>query len=189
VSGGPLKRGANVALTREVPSLKTAVLGVRWNAGSEKALDENLVTAAMLVGTDGRVNNGDDFVFFNQLTAAAGSVQHVQQLLGDDREQIEVDLADVPASVEKVVVALYVNEGAPVRRTLGQLKACTVRVLDANGNAELVRSEDLAPALSAETALVLGELYRHQGGWKFRVVGQVYATGLRGVADDYGVPL
>ena len=185
----PLKRGANVALTREIPDLKSVVVGVRWDAGQHGVLSDNLVAAALLVDASGKAPSADHFVFFNQMSAADGSVQQLQGLVGDDSEQIEVDLLDVPDSIERIVVLVYVNEGSQVCRTLGQLKTCTVRVLNMDGNSELVRSEELASALSAETALVLSELYRHQGGWKFRIVGQGYATGLRGVAADYGVPL
>ena len=84
---------------------------------------------------------------------------------------------------------LYVNEGPAQRRTLGQLRSCVIRVLNRDGNTELVRSEDLAPVFDAETAVVLGEVYRHDGGWKFKVLGQGYSKGIAGVAADYGIPL
>jgi tellurium resistance protein TerD len=95
----------------------------------------------------------------------------------------------VPAAVERVVVVLYLSEGGPRRRTLGQLKRCVVRVLDGVTGAGIVTSEDLAPGFGPETAVVLGEVYRHQGGWKFKVVGQGYAAGIVGVAEQYGLPL
>ncbi len=62
-------------------------------------------------------------------------------------------------------------------------------MLNADGNTELVRSEELARTLQSETAVVLGELYRHDGGWKFKVLGQGYSKGVAGVAADYGIPL
>jgi tellurium resistance protein TerD len=187
-----MQRGANVALTREVPGLKGVVLGVRWNAGAETALADNLVFAAILCGTDGRARTDEDFVFFNQLASPDLSVQQLESALDGDAEQIEIDLSAVPAGVDRVVAAVYINDGPAQRRTLGQLRSCVIRVLDLADNRELVRSEDLAPALSTETALVLGEIYRDRstaGGWKFRVLGQGYAKGVAGIAADYGVPL
>ena len=184
-----LKRGANVALTQEIPGLRGVVLGVRWNVGAEKALDDNLVMAAMLCTDAGKVLSGEHFVFFNQLVSSDASVAQLPELIGDDQEQIEVRFSQVPPAVDRVVVLLYLNEGSQRRRSLGQLHSCSVRVLNLDGNAELARSEDLAPALFTETALVLGELYRHAGGWKFRVVGQGYDSGIKGVAEDFGVPL
>lgn len=184
-----MKRGANVALTREIPGLRGVVLGVTWNAGSERVLEENLVFAAILCGPHGRARSDQDFVFFNQLTSADLSVQQLEQVLGSDNEQIEVDFGAVPAEIDRVVVVLYVNDGPAQRRTLGQLRSCVVRVLNLADNKELVRSEELAAAFSAETAVALGELYRNGPDWKFRVLGQGYAKGVAGIAADYGIPL
>ena len=184
-----MKRGANVALTREVPGLTRVVLGMTWNAGAERALEDNLVFAAILCGPDGRARSDQDFVFFNQLASPEQSVHERDEALGGDNEQIEVELAAVPAEIERVVVVLYVNEGPAQRRTLGQLRSCVIRVLNAADNKELVRSEELAAAFSAETAVALGELYRHDGGWKFKVLGQGYSKGVSGIASDYGIPL
>jgi tellurium resistance protein TerD len=184
-----MKRGANVALTREIPGLTGLVLGMSWNAGAERALEDNLVFAAILCGPDGRARNDRDFVFFNQLASPDQSVQQLEKALGGDREQIEVELAAVPAEIERIVVVLYVNEGPAQRRTLGQLRSCVIRVLDAADNRELVRSEELATAFTSETAVALGEIYRLGSDWKFKVLGQGYSKGVAGVAADYGIPL
>jgi tellurium resistance protein TerD len=183
-----MKRGANVALSREIPNLRGVVLGVAWNAGSETVLSDSMVMATILCGTNGRALSDQHFVFFNQLTSPELSVQQLSAALGGDQEQVEVELGSVPAQVEKIVVVAYVNEGPAAKRTLGQLKSCRVRVLNLDGNAELVRSEDLAVGLREERAIVLGELYRHDG-WKFRVLGDGYASGIVALAADYGLTL
>ena len=95
----------------------------------------------------------------------------------------------MPADVDRIAVVLYINDGPGQRRTLGQLRSCVVRVLNGADNRELVRSEELATAFSTETAVALGEVYRHDRDWKFRVLGQGYSKGVAGVAADYGVPL
>ena len=184
-----MKRGANVALTREIPGLQALLVGVGWNAGAERVLDENLVLAAVLCGPDSRARSDQDFVFFNQISSPEQSTQHLEQALGGDNEQLEVTLAAVPPEVERIVIVLYINDGPAQRRTLGQLRSCVVRVLNAAGNAELVRSEDLARAFHAETAVTLGEVYRNGADWKFKVLGQGYANGITGIAADYGIPL
>jgi tellurium resistance protein TerD len=116
-------------------------------------------------------------------------VTQLESALGGDDEQIEIDLKAVPVEVDRIVVVLYLNEGTLQRRTLGRLKACVIRVLNLSDNSELVRSEDFAPMLSDETALALGEMYRHDGGWKFRVIGGGYLNGMLGIAADYGLAL
>jgi tellurium resistance protein TerD len=185
----PMKRGANVSLTREIPGLQRVVIGVRWNAGAETVLDENLVMATLLCDAQSRALSEEHFVFFNQLSSPELSVQQLESALAGDKEQVEVDLGSVPAEVERVVVVVYVNDGPGPRRTLGQLRSCEIRVLDAVDNRELVRSEDLAPGLDGETALTLGELYRHAGEWKFKVLGLGYAGGIGKLATDYGLTL
>ncbi len=182
-----MKRGANVALTREVPGLTGVVIGMAWNAGAEQALTDNLVSAAILVGADGKARGESDFVFFNQLATPDLSVQDLQRVVGEDQDQIVVDLTAVPADVDRIVIALYVNPGPAQRRTLGQLRSFSVRVLNAADDTELVRSEDLSAGLQSETAVLAGELYRHDGGWKFRVRGEGYSAGVAGVLADVGL--
>jgi tellurium resistance protein TerD len=184
-----MKRGANVALTREIPGLTGLVVGVSWNAGSERVLDDNLVLAVILCGPDGRARSDRDFVFFNQLASPEGSVQSLERALDGDSEQLEVDLTTVPAEIDRLVAVLYINDGPAQRRTLGQLRSCVIRVRNQADNRELVRSEELATAFNTETAVALGEVYRHDGGWKFKVLGQGYAKGIAAIAADYGVPL
>jgi tellurium resistance protein TerD len=184
-----MRRGANVALTREIPNLTGVVLGVGWDAGAEAALSDNLVMATILCDERGRALSGEHFVFFNQLSSPELSVQQLDDTLGPDQEQVTVELAAVPPDVARVVVVLYINDGTEVRRTLGRLKRCELRVLDLVDNRELVRSENLAPDLTTETGLALGEMYRHNGDWKFKVLGQGYANGFIGIATDYGIPL
>jgi tellurium resistance protein TerD len=184
-----MSRGANVALTREIPGLRSIVVGVSWNAGAERVLEENLVLATVLCDAASKALSPEHFVFFNQLASPDLTVSQLTEALGGDKEQVEIDLADVPAEVARIVVVLYLNEGTAQRRTLGQLRELSVLVRDGGDNRELVRSENLATVLSAETALVLGEVYRHGADWKFKVVGEGYASGIAGIASDYGLPL
>ncbi|MBV9823730.1 MAG: TerD family protein [Actinobacteria bacterium] len=184
-----MKRGSNVALTREIPTLTGLVLGVRWDAGAETALTDNLVVATILCDEHSKALSEEHFVFFNQLSEPSMTVTQLEQAMGPDAEQIEIHLDAVPAEVSRIVVVVYLNEGMGLRRSLGQLRECVVRVLNLDGNAELVRSENLAGTLDGETALTLGEVYRHQGGWKFKVVGEGYSTGVAGLAKDYGITL
>jgi tellurium resistance protein TerD len=184
-----MRRGANADLTREIPDLSGLVLGVAWNAGPETVLDRTLVFAAILCDAGSRALSDEHFVFFNQLTSPDLSTHELDVALDGDKEQIEVDLSRVPAEVERIVATVYVNDGPGPRRTLGQLRSCVLRVLDAKDNRELLRSEDLAAGLTSETALALGEVYRHAGGWRVKVLGQGYSGGISALAGDYGLAL
>jgi tellurium resistance protein TerD len=184
-----MSRGANVALTREIPGLSGIVVGVSWNAGAERVLEDNLVFATVLCDAGSKAISAEHFVFFNQLTSPDLSVAQLETALAGDKEQVEIDLPDVPTEVARIVVVVYLNDGTGQRRTLGQLREISVCVREAGSNRELVRSENLASALSGETALVLGQVYRHGGDWKFKVVGEGYASGIAGIASDYGLPL
>ena len=184
----PMTRGSNVALTRELPGLTGVVVGVQL-ASSEPVLTANLVLATLLCDASSRVLSDEHVVFFNQLTEPSMSVTQLMSVLGPDTDQVEVDLTDVPPEVERIAFVAYLNPGTGSRRTLGQLREARVRVLSLADDGELVRSENLATGLTTETGLVLAELYRHGVDWKFKVVGQGYATGIEGIAADYGVTL
>jgi tellurium resistance protein TerD len=184
-----MRRGSNVALTREIPGLTGLVVGVNWQVGVEAALVDNLVVATILCDANGKAVSDDHFVFFNQLTDPDMSVSQLEHAVGGDAEQVEIHFAAVPAEVSRIVVVLYVNEGTGLRRDLGRLREIGVRALDLTDNGELVRSANLAAELSTETAVSLCEVYRHNGGWKFKVIGDGYTTGVIGLAKDYGLAL
>ena len=185
----PMAKGANIALQRELPDLKGVVFGVDWDSGGERVLDDNLTLLTVLVGDNGHALSPEHVVHFNQLVSADLSTAQLQQVLGNDDAQVEVELTGVPGEVARVVFLLYLSEGSGSSRHLGQLRHLVVRLLNLDGGASITSSVDLADGLSAETALKLAELYRHDGQWKLRVLGQGYSSGLAGVAKEFGVPL
>jgi tellurium resistance protein TerD len=185
----PVRRGGNVEFTREIPGLVRVVAGLSLDAGAETVLLDNLVMVALLCDQSGKIPEPESVVFFNQLTSPDESVAERQAALGHDAEQIEIDLQRVPAEVARIVLIVYVNEGLAAKRTLGQLRDCTVRLLNGVDNSEIVRSENMAPGFSNETAAVLAEVYRRGEHWRFKVVGAGYAQGIVAVARDYGLQL
>jgi tellurium resistance protein TerD len=129
-------------------------------------------------------------VFFNNLKSADGSVEHLGDNLtgageGDD-EQVNVNLASVPAGVDKIVFPVSIYDAESRSQSFGQVRNAFIRIVNQAGGAELARY-DLSEDASTETAMVFGELYRSSGDWKFRAVGQGYASGLKGIAQDFGV--
>ncbi|MFI6287321.1 TerD family protein [Streptomyces sp. NPDC051018] len=188
--GVSLSKGGNVSLSKEAPGLSAVVVGLGWDVRSTTGTDFDLDASALLVDGNGKVLSDQHFVFFNNLKSPDGSVEHTGDNLtgegeGDD-EQINVNLAGVPAGVEKIVFPVSIHEGESRSQSFGQVRNAFIRVVNQAGGAELARY-DLSEDASTETAMVFGELYRNGAEWKFRAVGQGYASGLRGIAQDFGV--
>ncbi|MFJ3307290.1 TerD family protein [Streptomyces sp. NPDC086549] len=180
-----LTKGGNVSLGKPVPGLTVVTVGLGWQATTGYELD----ASALLCDQSGKVRSDQYFVFFNNLTSPDGSVRHAGggSPIGGDNQQIHVDLTRVPTHVEKIVFPVSLDEAASRGGTFGQVHRAHIRILDQDTGTELARYDLAADGLSKETALVFGELYRHGADWKFRAVGQGYASGLAGIAADYGV--
>ncbi|QGV80819.1 TerD family protein [Streptomyces ficellus] len=188
--GVSLSKGGNVSLTKEAPGLTAVTVGLGWDVRTTTGTDFDLDASAILVSAEGKVRNDQDFVFFNNLKSADGSVEHTGDNLtgegeGDD-EQVKVDLANVPADVAKILFPVSIYDAETRQQSFGQVRNAFIRVVNQAGGAEIARY-DLSEDASTETAMVFGELYRNGAEWKFRAVGQGYASGLRGIAQDFGV--
>ncbi|MBE7189930.1 TerD family protein, partial [Jatrophihabitans endophyticus] len=168
-------KGGNLAI--EVPAVR-AVLSWSSRPGGPDA-----DASALLLGGSGRVGGDEDFVFYNQPQHPSGCVAHLgKQPLADGRgvaDAVHVDLAGLPATVERVALAASTADG-----TFGQLADLRLDIVDAASNSPLAQ---FVLDAGDETALVTGELYRRDGRWKFRAVGQGYASGLAGLARDFGI--
>jgi tellurium resistance protein TerD len=185
-----LSKGGNVSLTKTAPGLTHIIIGLGWDARATDGAAFDLDASGFLLTSDGKVRSDADFIFFNQPVSADGSVKHLgDNTTGDgegDDEQMTVDLAKVPADVEKIAVGVTIHEAEARKQSFGMVSQAFVRVVNAADNAEIVRY-DLSEDFSIETALVFGEVYRNNGEWKFRAVGQGYQGGLAAMAKNYGV--
>jgi tellurium resistance protein TerD len=185
-----LSKGGNVSLTKQAPNLRAVMVGLGWDERTTSGADFDLDASALMVNASGRILSDAHFVFFNNLKSPDGSVEHTGDNLtgggdGDD-EQVLVDLAAVPAECERIVFPVSIYEADQRRQNFGQVRNAFIRVVNSDGGAELTRY-DLSEDASNETAMIFGELYRNSGEWKFRAVGQGYASGLAGIARDFGV--
>ena len=188
--GVSLSKGGNVSLTKEAPGLTAVTVGLGWDVRSTTGTDFDLDASAILVDAQGKVTGDKDFVFFNNLKSSDGSVEHLGDNLtgageGDD-EQVNVNLASVPANVDKIVFPVSIYDAESRSQSFGQVRNAFIRIVNQAGGTELARY-DLSEDASTETAMVFGELYRNGADWKFRAVGQGYAAGLKGIAQDFGV--
>lgn len=192
MAGLTLTKGSNLSLTKADPGLQQALVGLGWDPRTTTGAAFDLDASVLLLGADGKVRSSADFIFYNQPAAADGSVVHQgDNRTGDgagDDEQVIVDLGKVAADVERIMFVVSIDQAEARGQNFGQVRGAYCRVLNQASEQEIVRfdlSEDAAP----ETAMVFSELYRHNTEWKFRAIGQGYATGLAGVAGDHGVQL
>src|SRR3954467_3238917 len=185
-----LSKGGNVSLSKEAPGLQAVLVGLGWDVRTTTGADFDLDASALMVGTSGKILSDQHFVFFNNLTSPDGSVEHTGDNLtgegeGDD-ESIKVNLAQVPADVDKIVFTVSIYDAENRRQSFGQVRNAFIRVVNQADGAEITRY-DLSEDASTETAMIFGEIYRNNGEWKFRAVGQGYTSGLAGIARDFGV--
>ncbi len=185
-----LSKGGNVSLTKEAPGLQAVLVGLGWDARTTTGADFDLDASALMVNTSGKIVSDQHFVFFNNLTSPDGSVEHTGDNLtgegeGDD-EVIKVNLVGVPQETDKIVFTVSIYDAEARQQSFGQVRNAYIRVVNQADNAEIARY-DLSEDASTETAMIFGELYRNGADWKFRAVGQGYSTGLRGIAQDFGV--
>jgi tellurium resistance protein TerD len=188
--GVSLSKGGNVSLSKAAPNLTAVSVGLGWDVRATTGSDFDLDASALLVGDTGKVLSDAHFVFFNNLKSPDGSVEHTGDNLtgegeGDD-ETINVDLSGVAPQVERVVFPVSIYDAVNRGQSFGQVRNAYIRVVNRADGSELARY-DLSEDASTETAMVFGELYRYNAEWKFRAIGQGYASGLHGIAQDFGV--
>jgi len=188
--GVSLSKGGNVSLTKEAPGLTAVTVGLGWDVRSTTGSDFDLDASAIALKNDGKVLSDQHFVFFNNLKSPDGSIEHLGDNLtgegeGDD-EQVNVNLASVPTEIDKIVFPVSIYDADSRQQNFGQVRNAFIRIVNQTNGSEIARY-DLSEDASTETAMVFGELYRNGPEWKFRAVGQGYASGLRGIAQDFGV--
>ena len=189
--GVSLTKGGNVSLTKAGPGPDRGRRSAWAGTPAPPTARPSTSTPARSPATPTARSSADQhFVFFNNLTSPDGAIEHTGDNLtgegeGDD-EQIKVNLAGVPAEVDKVVFPVSIYDAEAGGQSFGQVRNAFIRVVNQADNAELARY-DLSEDASTETAMVFGELYRNGAEWKFRAVGQGYSSGLAGIARDFGV--
>lgn len=185
-----LSKGGNVSLSKSAPGLTKLVIGLGWDTRSTDGSEFDLDGSAFLLTSNGKVRSDSDFIFYNNLAAADGSVEHT----GDNRtgegdgddESLIVHLDKLPTSIDKIAVTVTIHEAESRKQNFGQVSNAFIRCVNSDNNQEIARF-DLTEDASTETAMIFGEIYRHNGEWKFRAVGQGFAGGLAALARNYGI--
>ncbi|MDE7244655.1 MAG: TerD family protein [Oscillospiraceae bacterium] len=186
-----LSKGQKVDLTKNNPGLKKISVGLGWDTNKyDGGSDFDLDGTAFLLTGSGKVSGDADFIFYGNLRHSSGAIEH----LGDNRtgsgegddETILVDLSLVPPDFEKIAFTATIYDAAARRQNFGQVDNAYIRIVDETNGTELVRF-DLTEDFSVETAMVIGELYRHGGEWKFSATGSGFQGGLAALCQNFGI--
>ncbi|WP_338847991.1 TerD family protein [Massilia sp. W12] len=185
-----LQKGGNVNLSKEAPGLSKMVIGLGWDPRPTDGQSFDLDGSGFLLKEDGRVRSDADFIFYNNLKSACGSVEHSGDnksgdAAGDD-ERVTLNLQNMPQDVHRISFGATIHEADTRRQNFGMVGRAYIRCVDGNTNQEIARF-DLSEDGSTETAMIFGEVYRHNGDWKFKAVGQGFQGGLGALARNFGV--
>ena len=185
-----LSKGGNVSLAKADPTMTKVLVGLGWDPRATDGQDFDLDASAFLLTSTGKVRGDNDFIFYNNLSDAAQSVLHTgDNRTGDgdgDDESLKIDLPKIPADVDKIAFTVTIHDAEARRQNFGQVGGAFIRLVNDATGVEVARY-DLTEDASTETAMIFGELYRHNNEWKFRAVGQGYAGGLKAMCAQYGI--
>ena len=185
-----LTKGQNVSLSKTDPNLKNVLVGLGWDTRSTDGQDFDLDTSVFMATENGKVPSDRHFIFYNQLVSLCGGVEHTgDNLTGDgdgDDESVIVRLDKVESNIKSLFITVTIHDAEARRQNFGQVSNAFVRIVNNDTSDEIVRF-DLSEDYSTETAMVFGEIYRHNGEWKFRAIGQGYTGGLYSLCQQYGV--
>lgn len=187
-----LQKGGNVSLSKEAPGLTEVIVGLGWDPRVTDGTEFDLDASVFVTGENGKVLNDASFIFYNNKTSADGSIEH----LGDNRsgqgdgddEQVNVKLNGLGADVKKLVFAVTIHDAEARKQSFGQVGNAYIRVLNKADGKEIARF-DLSEDASTETAMIFGELYRHNDEFKFKAIGQGFVGGLKPLAEAHGVSI
>ena len=186
-----LSKGQKVSLTKENPGLSKVVVGLGWDVNQfDTGGAFDLDASAFLLGENGKATKSEDFVFYGNANHPSGAVTHLGDNLtglgdGDD-EQIKVNLSAVPENITRIAFTVTIYEAEKRNQNFGQVNNSFIRVFNEENGEELIRY-DLGEDFSIETAVVLGELYKNNGEWKFNAIGSGYQGGLGALCANYGI--
>ncbi len=186
-----LSKGQKVDLTKGNPGLKSIMVGLGWDVNKySTGVDFDLDATAFLLGENQKVTSNKDFVYYGNLKHISGAVEHYGDNLtgsgdGDD-EQIHVNLSTLPGNIDRIAFAVTISDAEKRNQNFGQVSNAFVRIVDEATKKEIIRF-DLGEDFSTETAVVVGELYRYKGEWKFNAIGSGFKGGLKTLCVNYGV--
>jgi tellurium resistance protein TerD len=183
-----LIKGANANLTKEFGQLDKIIVQISWDINTkDKKFD--LDVGAFLLTEDGKVRNDLDFIFYNCLKEQKDAcVIHQWNDIKEVvvKESFIVSFPKIPQEIVKIPFSLTIYNGAKRKQTFSSLKNACITILDKDSGRELVQY-NLEDSNENISSLIFAELYRHNGDWKFKAIGQGFVKGMKDLAKLYGV--
>lgn len=186
-----LSKGQKVSLTKDNPGLNNILVGLSWDVNAfDSGTSFDLDASVFIADASGKCPSDKEFIFYGNKEHTSGAVKHMGDNTtgegdGDD-EQIHIELNKVPDNLEKIAFTVTIYEAEQRHQNFGQVSNAYIRIIDEATGTELVRF-DLGEDFSIETAVVVGELYKNNGEWKFNAIGSGFQGGLAALCGHYGI--
>lgn len=186
-----LSKGGRINLSKQAPGLKKIMFGLGWDTNKYDGGEDFDLDASVFLVDKNNKSKPEWFIFYNNLIGPNESVKHMgDNRTGDgdgDDEQIFVDLDKVPDEVDKIAITVTIDSADQRNQNFGMVDNAYCHLLNTEDNDKEVIHFDLGEDFSIETAIVVGELYRNNGDWKFNAIGQGFEGGLQALCNNYGL--
>ncbi|WP_090991361.1 TerD family protein [Bacillus sp. OV322] len=175
-------RGQKTDITKTNPGLHQLLVGLNWNAPISMEVD----ASAFLVSANGIITKEEDFVFYGQPFSSCQSVKLNQQAIGGLKQEFMVDLNRIPQNVQKIVFSVTIHNVDKMNQSFRNVSQISLKILNGQTRVEVVQFP-VTYGFTNESAIIVGDLYRHSGQWKFNPVGAGYFGGLAALCKDFGI--
>lgn len=187
-----LVKGQRVSLE---PQMQLALVGLGWETNRyEGQYNFDLDASVFLLNSNGKLQNDEDFIFYNNLESRNGAVVHTgDNRIGEekiDNEVIMIDFSKLPDDIQRISIVVTIYDAEERKQNFGQVSNAYIRIAKMEDEfddvGEHVLKFDLENEFSSETALVIAEIYKENCEWKFKAVASGYQGGLESIVRSFG---
>lgn len=179
-----LVRGQKIDVTKNHPEMKGLLVDLTWNAPMNMDVD----ASAFLVGFNGEITKEEDFVFYGQPYSSCQSVQLDQNETNGNKQRFSIDFTHIKDDVQKIVFSITIHNAEEKKQALRDVSHIQLKISNAQSGLEIIHFPITHP-FTDESAIIVGELYRHGGGWKFNPIGAGYFGGLAALCKNFGIEI
>ncbi|PGE28727.1 tellurium resistance protein [Bacillus wiedmannii] len=179
-----LVRGQKIDVTKNHPGIRGVLVDLTWDAPMNMDVD----ASAFLVGFNGEITKEEDFVFYGQTYSSCRSVQLDQNETNGNKQRFSIDFTHIKDDVQKIVFSITIHNAEEKKQALRDVSHIQLKISNAQSGLEIIHFP-ITHSFTDESAIVVGELYRHGGGWKFNPIGAGYFGGLAALCKNFGIEI